>query len=277
MLLAAFCHDIDHPGTSQNYEIATLSTLALRHNDSAILERHHAHTAFSLLQKPECNILDGFSREEYRECRKVIIHAILGTDMSKHFTIVSQLSRKAADLSKELLQQKEETSCDSSFWKRSRTDHRRTSTENMRRMFALERSVTDVGSQGDIVALPFKREKDEDRIQLIECVVHSADLVAQTAPYETARQWGDRVVEEFTNEAAKFKQAGLEEHTPLFMTQLETEYDKMKLQSSFVANIVLPLWENMHELLGGLDTPLANLRSNLRAYETSVSNLMPSG
>ena len=45
MLVAALCHDIDHPGNTNSFEINMNSELALVHNDISVLESHHASTS----------------------------------------------------------------------------------------------------------------------------------------------------------------------------------------------------------------------------------------
>merc|ERR1719223_1247716 len=49
-LVAALCHDIDHPGNNNAFEISAMTQLALRHNDRSVLENHHAYTTFELLR-----------------------------------------------------------------------------------------------------------------------------------------------------------------------------------------------------------------------------------
>ncbi|CAK4499395.1 unnamed protein product [Aphanomyces euteiches] len=91
MLVAAVCHDIDHPGTDNAYEIATTSTLALKYNDISVLEQHHASETFRVLLLPGCNILAGMSKPAFQTVRKLIIDGILQTDMKCHFDLVHDL------------------------------------------------------------------------------------------------------------------------------------------------------------------------------------------
>jgi hypothetical protein len=44
--LAAICHDVDHPGLTNAFLVAASDPIALRYNDKAVLESHHAATAF---------------------------------------------------------------------------------------------------------------------------------------------------------------------------------------------------------------------------------------
>lgn len=59
--------------------------MALTHNDDAVLERHHCRVTFIILSQQSANILDNLSRESFLKVRRLIIHCILATDMSKHF------------------------------------------------------------------------------------------------------------------------------------------------------------------------------------------------
>lgn len=79
MLVAALCHDIDHPGNNNDFEVKARSQMALTHNDDAVLERHHCRVTFIILSHPPANVLENLSRTQFaRAC-------ILATDMGKHF------------------------------------------------------------------------------------------------------------------------------------------------------------------------------------------------
>ncbi|TYZ63862.1 hypothetical protein PybrP1_006224 [[Pythium] brassicae (nom. inval.)] len=97
MLVAALCHDIDHPGNNNDFEVKSLSQMALTHNDDAVLERHHCRVTFIILGHQSANILENLPRDSFLRVRRLIIHCILATDMSKHFEkckAVEGLSRR---------------------------------------------------------------------------------------------------------------------------------------------------------------------------------------
>jgi len=122
LIFAAMAHDLAHPGTTNNFHINAQTNLALLYNDRSVLgkfhgahhdnlpvlyspccvipylENHHASSAFQILKNPTCNILEGLSRDEYKEFRELVIELILGTDMASHFqhikTIRSYLQMK---------------------------------------------------------------------------------------------------------------------------------------------------------------------------------------
>ncbi|EGZ15779.1 hypothetical protein PHYSODRAFT_505033 [Phytophthora sojae] len=86
MLVAALCHDLDHPGNTNDFEVKAHSQLALTHNDDAVLERHHCRVAFVILSHPGANLLARLpSRACFVYVRRLLIHCILATDMAKHF------------------------------------------------------------------------------------------------------------------------------------------------------------------------------------------------
>ncbi|RLN26325.1 hypothetical protein BBJ28_00024859, partial [Nothophytophthora sp. Chile5] len=86
MLVAALCHDLDHPGNTNDLEVKAHSQLALTHNDDAVLERHHCRVAFIILSHPGANLLARLpSRACFVYVRRLLIHCILATDMAKHF------------------------------------------------------------------------------------------------------------------------------------------------------------------------------------------------
>lgn len=91
VLLAALCHDLDHPGTNNGYEVASQSELALTHSYDSVLERHHASMTHRLLCSANSNILDNMSAVEKTYVTEVMTEAILATNMSVHFSHVSQL------------------------------------------------------------------------------------------------------------------------------------------------------------------------------------------
>lgn len=85
VLLAAVVHDVDHPGTTNSFQILDKSPYALLYNDRSVLENHHLNFAFTLLAEADCNILRSLDEEEYRVVRALVIDMVLATDMSFHF------------------------------------------------------------------------------------------------------------------------------------------------------------------------------------------------
>ncbi|XP_038076096.1 high affinity cGMP-specific 3',5'-cyclic phosphodiesterase 9A-like [Patiria miniata] len=90
MLTSAICHDLDHPGYNNAYQVNARTELALRYNDISPLENHHCSVAFQILEKPHCNIFKNMGHERYKRVREGMISCILATDMAKHSEILNK-------------------------------------------------------------------------------------------------------------------------------------------------------------------------------------------
>lgn len=58
--------------------------MALRYNDTSVLENHHIAAASQLMNQKGSTIFDKLSVEDYKDTRKKMIHMVLATDMGKH-------------------------------------------------------------------------------------------------------------------------------------------------------------------------------------------------
>jgi len=103
IMVSALCHDLDHPGLNNNYQVNAKTPLALLYNDISVLENHHCYVAFRLMKEPDCNIVENLDSETYREFRRTIINTILATDMAHHFEILTKFQTRiqTGPLSKE--------------------------------------------------------------------------------------------------------------------------------------------------------------------------------
>ncbi|KAM9347689.1 high affinity cGMP-specific 3',5'-cyclic phosphodiesterase 9A [Symphorus nematophorus] len=90
MLTSAVCHDLDHTGYNNAYQINAQTELALRYNDISPLENHHCAVAFEILEKTESNIFRNLSMDQYKRIREGIIKCILATDMTRHNEILNK-------------------------------------------------------------------------------------------------------------------------------------------------------------------------------------------
>jgi hypothetical protein len=105
MLLAAVCHDLQHPGRDNNFLKVTGHPIAERYNDVAVLEMHHCATTFAILSDPAIDLCSAFRYEkgdavqgqcvlspEYKRFRDCVVKCILGTEVASHKSHVEALS-----------------------------------------------------------------------------------------------------------------------------------------------------------------------------------------
>ncbi|XP_074653983.1 high affinity cGMP-specific 3',5'-cyclic phosphodiesterase 9A-like isoform X4 [Tubulanus polymorphus] len=89
LITSSICHDLDHPGYNNAYQINARTELALMYNDISPLENHHCATAFEILEKKDTNIFRNLPQDTYKKIREGMIRCILATDMAKHTEITN--------------------------------------------------------------------------------------------------------------------------------------------------------------------------------------------
>ncbi|GCB72295.1 hypothetical protein scyTo_0001920, partial [Scyliorhinus torazame] len=84
MVAAAFCHDIDHRGTNNLYQLKSQAPLARLHG-SSILERHHLEYSKALLQDKSLNIFQNLNQRQHETVIHLMEVAIIATDLALYF------------------------------------------------------------------------------------------------------------------------------------------------------------------------------------------------
>ncbi|MEE6460330.1 hypothetical protein FKM82_000923 [Ascaphus truei] len=98
MVTAGFCHDIDHRGTNNLYQMKSLHPLAKLHG-SSILERHHLEFGKFLLADETMNIYQNLNRRQHEHVIHLMDIAIIATDLALYFK-KRTMFQKIVDLSK---------------------------------------------------------------------------------------------------------------------------------------------------------------------------------
>ena len=89
LLVAALCHDLDHPGFS-NMKLAEAVVSGSAQADRAfqprdkLLEKHHSLRAFEIMVSLNIDLLHDLSTHDFYSFRRTVESVILATDMSKH-------------------------------------------------------------------------------------------------------------------------------------------------------------------------------------------------
>ncbi|XP_076993214.1 rod cGMP-specific 3',5'-cyclic phosphodiesterase subunit beta isoform X1 [Tamandua tetradactyla] len=84
MVTAGLCHDIDHRGTNNLYQMKSQNPLAKLHG-SSILERHHLEFGKLLLSQEALNIYQSLSRRQHEHVLHLMDVAIIATDLALYF------------------------------------------------------------------------------------------------------------------------------------------------------------------------------------------------
>eukprot|EP00753_Platysulcus_tardus_P012800 PLAT3548.6.p1 GENE.PLAT3548.6~~PLAT3548.6.p1 ORF type:complete len:401 (-),score=179.17 PLAT3548.6:90-1292(-) len=96
LLLSAIVHDVRHPGRTNAFLIATEHELAIRYNDTNVLENFHLFSAYTLLRQERTNIFHAIGKSERAKLRALIIALVLATDMKEHFALLGDFNNKVS-------------------------------------------------------------------------------------------------------------------------------------------------------------------------------------
>jgi len=103
LLIAALCHDLDHPGYNNTFMVDSQSELSLRYNDISVLENHHASLACELLREEHTAIAAGLDRTAQTSLRRILIKLVLDTDMAHHGKMCQSLQSSSGADDKQLM------------------------------------------------------------------------------------------------------------------------------------------------------------------------------
>ncbi|XP_067084872.1 cGMP-dependent 3',5'-cyclic phosphodiesterase-like isoform X2 [Osmerus mordax] len=96
LFVSCMCHDLDHRGTNNSFQVASKSVLAgLYSSEGSVLERHHFAQAIAILNTQGCNIFEKFSRKDYQRMLDLMSDIILATDLAHHLRILNDLKKMA--------------------------------------------------------------------------------------------------------------------------------------------------------------------------------------
>nr|CAB3264740.1 cGMP-specific 3',5'-cyclic phosphodiesterase-like [Phallusia mammillata] len=84
LVVACFCHDIDHRGTNNAFLIRAAAPMAILYNTST-LENHHYDTCLRISSMEGNNIFESFTENEFSDSCELMKHAILATDLALYF------------------------------------------------------------------------------------------------------------------------------------------------------------------------------------------------
>lgn len=85
LLTAAICHDANHDGFTNDYNVKAQTPLGILFKNQSVMETHHCSVSIGIISKQENNIFSSLSSLEYKQMWTLIIQLILITDMAKHF------------------------------------------------------------------------------------------------------------------------------------------------------------------------------------------------
>ncbi|KAL7533616.1 hypothetical protein ACHAXR_005350 [Thalassiosira sp. AJA248-18] len=92
IIMGGLIHDLDHPGTNNDFEIKRSTSLAKLYDNDSVLERHSINMGLNMCVKnPQLDWLSAFRDEQDREYVKhFIAESVLATDPARHSDIMKE-------------------------------------------------------------------------------------------------------------------------------------------------------------------------------------------
>ncbi|KAK9861815.1 hypothetical protein WJX84_012136 [Apatococcus fuscideae] len=210
--LAAVCHDFEHPGVNNDFLIKTQDTLALRYNDIAPLENHHASASVMLGRTGSCFFQEMMRPADQQALKSFFIELVLATDMKRHFNIVSHFQG--------VFHKGKHRSAQS-------TPSCQTSTSN-----GVTTPASDQSSPEPML---------EQKVLAAQVALKCADIGHLSAQQEVHKAWTSRLEAEFFNQGDQERSRGLQVSA---LMDRENRAGITKSQVGFFEIIGLPLFQS---------------------------------
>ena len=212
IMISCLVHDLDHPGVSSDFLVKSGSMLALQFPTKNVLEQMHFDQARLILLEGVTDILVNLEACNKESVMWLVFKGVMSTDMGNHKRIVTSLEGR------------------------------------LERLTAAQPSG-DAGATDPSCDLETAYDfgNEEDRIEIVEAIVHAADLSGQALPQAVAYEFGRRVLKEFHSQSLQEKRDNLP--VTAFMTNLDDVLVQAKVQLGFLNYVVEPLWNSLSCIL----------------------------
>ncbi|KAG2491707.1 hypothetical protein HYH03_009870 [Edaphochlamys debaryana] len=271
---AAMIHDFGHPGLTADFLVASSDPLAIRYNDRAPLENHHAAAFFGMLRRPGSDALAHLGGAERAAFRKTVVDLVMATDMKQHFALLSHFNTAHG------LQPYNK---DVGPWRLARRP-RASRSGSLEPPTDGHRHTTDAGegSMGRTPAPAFPSEQQPEppaprpadeaqRLVSLQIALKAADLGHLGEELEVHKRWVRVLEEEFFRQGDREQELGLP-ISPLFD---RTKQGVSKSQVGFYDFIALPLVHALASAFPGAQPLLACYVSNYDHWRAQEGQPQP--
>jgi len=224
LLVASLSHDVGHIGLNNAFLTEVQHELAVRYNDRSPLENMHCCKLFEILALPGQNVFDKLQVDEYKDVRKHIIDVILHTDIAKHPPMVKEFEQLYDVNSK---------------------------------VFEGNNSTSLSAQEVEILSTP------ENKKLIMRAILHGADISNATKPWNVARAWAYRVLEEYANQGDQEKSLGI----PVQVLNDRDKVNKPNSQIGFMEFIITPWVVAKVKVFPALFEASLLLETNLNNWE----------
>ena len=242
IIIAGLGHDIGHPGLTNNFQVNSLSEMAITYNDISCLENFHLAKLFKTLRKDETNIFEKLSTQDFKKIRKKMISEILATDMAIHGKVLNNIRSKIPE---SLLLESNNNS----------------NISNGHKKFDL---ITDINNE---------MTTNEEQQALFDYFIHSADLAHNTKKFKISLKWVELLSNEFWLQGDKEKKMNL---SVSFLCD-RNNTDVPKSQVGFIGGFVIPTFNFLIIMFPSLSFTVKNAKDNIKEWQKLVDQKRKKG
>jgi hypothetical protein len=249
VVLAAACHDYEHPGVTNAFLVKSLDERAVKYNDAKPNESHHAAASFALLldQGKGCDVLSHLAPKEFTAMRELFVSLILGTDMGEDKAIVESAKAAVARHKEErLLRVKKAAAASAAI---AGSTGSATDTEaaaaaassdhlNLLPPIYGANSNSNDGIDGDD-GEPFDPASKSEALAVLRLAFKAADVGHLALPWKSHLVWVVRLEREFFAQGDREKEAG---HSPVSFLMDRAQPGVSQSQAGFFKFVVAPMF-----------------------------------
>mmetsp|Transcript_43533 Transcript_43533/g.100211 ORF Transcript_43533/g.100211 Transcript_43533/m.100211 type:complete len:1079 (-) Transcript_43533:96-3332(-) len=281
LLIGALCHDCDHRGCTNQFEVISRSDLAIRYNDNSPLENHHCARAFQIALSAGGAVPPPTSAGL---ARRLPIPSSLSPQGSSPITSPlgsRQLSAAPAPpesantnifeaMNKEafsIVRQRMIAGILSTDMRHHGDHVRHLQTLRLQKgtnsNYISEKELHEVESVEVVSA--------ETRQKLVELVLHAADIGSAFMPSHISCRFTTFLMEEFTAQVEQERALGLP--VTAFMDGMDNQAMAARSQIGFLDFVVRPMFDPLHRLLGtGLDSAGSHFDENRAKWAKALQD-----
>ena len=253
-VFGALIHDFNHPGSNNAHEVRTRTSRSITHSDASVLERHHLHSAFTLLMHGPVDIFAQMAAEDRAMVRKLIVDMVLATDLSRHFEFLSTLRQLANEHGASA------AAGDSYFVEGG--------AQKPPSPLARASSGRKALLAPSTWRTPFANKDLVDVQMLLNVAVKFADLGHSFKLPDQHRKWTERVTNEFWSLGDLERAKGLTTLSPLCDRNKDTNIPKSQI--GFFNFVCKPFYFVVADLVDPRMTPWQRLEANLSDWQAAA-------
>ena len=238
IIVSGLGHDIGHPGLTNNFQVNSLSDLAITYNDNSCLENYHLAKLFKTLRKEETNIFEKLTTQDFKKIRKKMVSEVLATDMAIHGKIINNIRSKIPEY---LLQNNNNSETHKKF-----------------------ELISDINNE---------ETTEEEKQALLDYFIHAADLGHNTKKFSISLKWVELLSKEFWLQGDKEKKMNL---SVSFLCDRDNT-DVPKSQVGFIGGFVLPTYHFLVSMFPSLSYTTDNAKNNMKEWQKLIDQKRKTG